>query len=78
MAAASSLAARACVAPNALPRVSSKAAAGRASSRALPRVAPRAALADIPKENKDTKVLVVGATGYIGKFVVRELCAQVR
>ena len=36
----------------------------------------RAAIADLPKENKDTKVLVVGGTGYIGKFVVRELCAQ--
>ena len=39
-------------------------------------VTPRASLADLPKENKDTKVLVVGGTGYIGKFVVRELCAQ--
>lgn len=25
------------------------------------------------KENKDIKVLVVGPTGYIGKFVVKEL-----
>ena len=28
------------------------------------------------RENKDVKVLVVGATGYIGKFVTRELCAR--
>mmetsp|Transcript_3945 Transcript_3945/g.6163 ORF Transcript_3945/g.6163 Transcript_3945/m.6163 type:complete len:390 (+) Transcript_3945:50-1219(+) len=39
-------------------------------------VAPRAALADIPTDNKATKVLVVGATGYIGKYVTNELCAQ--
>lgn len=26
-----------------------------------------------PKENKDIRVLVVGSTGYIGKFVVKEL-----
>ena len=25
------------------------------------------------KENKDIRVLVVGSTGYIGKFVVKEL-----
>lgn len=28
------------------------------------------------KENKDVRVLVVGATGYIGKYVTRELCAR--
>ena len=39
-------------------------------------VSTRASIADLPKENKDCKVLVVGGTGYIGKFVVRELCAQ--
>ena len=52
--------------------VSSKAA------RAAPlrNVTTRASIADLPKENKDCKVLVVGGTGYIGKFVVRELCAQ--
>tara|TARA_A100001037_G_scaffold284478_1_gene290912 strand:+ start:1464 stop:2789 length:1326 start_codon:yes stop_codon:yes gene_type:complete len=30
----------------------------------------------LPAENKDVKVLVVGATGYIGKFVTNELCSQ--
>ena len=30
----------------------------------------------LAKENKDVKVLVVGATGYIGKFVTNELCNQ--
>ena len=47
---------------------------GRAARRAVRPV--RAAIADLPKENAQTKVLVVGGTGYIGKFVVRELCAQ--
>ena len=28
------------------------------------------------KPNEEVKVLVVGATGYIGKFVTRELCAR--
>jgi len=28
------------------------------------------------KANKDVRVLVVGATGYIGKYVTRELCAR--
>ena len=32
--------------------------------------------AALPSENKDVKVLVVGATGYIGKFVTNELCTQ--
>ena len=32
--------------------------------------------ANLPAENKDVKVLVVGATGYIGKFVTNELCSQ--
>ena len=35
------------------------------------RSAARLGGADIPKENSATKVLVVGGTGYIGKFVVR-------
>ncbi|EEH55039.1 3,8-divinyl protochlorophyllide a 8-vinyl reductase [Micromonas pusilla CCMP1545] len=78
--AASAMSARAHVAPAA----SSLNAArrGRASSTAPARRArrvsttPRASIADLPKDNASVKVLVVGGTGYIGKFVVRELCAQ--
>ena len=55
-----------------------KAVSSRQAARAAPlrNVTTRASIADLPKENKDCKVLVVGGTGYIGKFVVRELCAQ--
>jgi divinyl chlorophyllide a 8-vinyl-reductase len=55
-----------------------KAVSSKATARAAPlrNVTTRASIADLPKENKDCKVLVVGGTGYIGKFVVRELCAQ--
>ena len=53
-----------------------KASKAAATTRPTRSLATRAAIADLPKENKDTKVLVVGGTGYIGKFVVRELCAQ--
>ena len=78
--AASAMSARAHVAPAA----SSLNAArrGRASSTAPARRArrvsttPRASIADLPKDNASVKVLVVGGTGYIGKLVVRELCAQ--
>ena len=78
--AASAMSARAHVAPAA----SSLNAArrGRAPSTAPARRArrvsttPRASIADLPKDNASVKVLVVGGTGYIGKFVVRELCAQ--
>jgi len=72
MFAASAMSARASVAPRASP-LRSRSAARVSTRRAMP---PRASIADIPKENKETKVLVVGGTGYIGKFVVRELCAQ--
>ena len=53
-----------------------KASKAAATTRPTRSLTTRAAIADLPKENKDTKVLVVGGTGYIGKFVVRELCAQ--
>ena len=55
-----------------------QAVSSKATARAAPlrNVTTRASIADLPKENKDCKVLVVGGTGYIGKFVVRELCAQ--
>jgi divinyl chlorophyllide a 8-vinyl-reductase len=72
MSAASAMSARASVAPRAS-QLRARSTARVAARRA---VTPRASIADLPKENKDTKVLVVGGTGYIGKFVVRELCAQ--
>jgi divinyl chlorophyllide a 8-vinyl-reductase len=72
MSAASAMSARASVAPRAA-QLRARSTARVAARRA---VTPRASIADLPKENKDTKVLVVGGTGYIGKFVVRELCAQ--
>ena len=65
------MSARASVAPRA---AQLRARSARGTARRA--VTPRASLADLPKEIKDTKVLVVGGTGYIGKFVERELCAQ--
>lgn len=50
-----------------------KTRSARRGGRAI-RAASAAELAS--EENKDVKVLVVGATGYIGKYVTRELCAR--
>ena len=68
-----SLAARAAIVPRAAPLRGAKRAGAKPARGAL---SVRSAIADLPKENSATKVLVVGGTGYIGKFVVRELCAQ--
>ena len=77
MSAASAMSARVAVAPGASslrqPRASTAIKAIRAGT---PPVRVRASIEDLPKENKECKVLVVGGTGYIGKFVVRELCAR--
>ena len=48
--------------------------AGLRTTRVVPKAV--ANTANLPAENKDVKVLVVGATGYIGKFVTNELCSQ--
>ena len=62
--------------PSIAPRPSPLRRSAKASRSTRGTVTTRASIADLPKDNKDTKVLVVGGTGYIGKFVVRELCAQ--
>ncbi len=50
------------------------AAQGSRAGRHLHRFMCAAATADYrSKDNKDIRVLVVGSTGYIGKFVVKEL-----
>ena len=71
----SSLSMRASVAPR---RVTSKThARGLKTHRAMTMPRAMASVSELQgKENKDVRVLVVGATGYIGKYVTRELCAR--
>ena len=71
----SSLSMRASVAPR---RVTSKThSRGLKTHRAMTMPRAMASVSELQgKENKDVRVLVVGATGYIGKYVTRELCAR--